>query len=258
MFWRWLPIHVGRRYLAALVVGLAVVAQVHATRAFDQVVHHSLVYAAAVANGFTPDEAAIVANGSYSLDDNDATTAFSSSLLREELRSPNAFNLPHMRSAQVFHALSSPQNRRLVQAAHIERIRGAMAEAGNQRGTPAYNRALLYLGQYLHFVGDTFVHPNDPLLGHFLNGHRPDRADLNPRIVSLALSSFSRELGDFRNGRISGRPVPQSLAAATALAAPQTLSSDAKTDRVLRDVARAVNDAWATTYAPEQVSVRRF
>jgi hypothetical protein len=56
---------------------------------------------------------------------------------------------------------------------------------------------MVRFGQYLHFVADLAVHPNDPLIGHGIRGHDPDRADLHAdkmRIFHFSGSSSSGEL----------------------------------------------------------------
>jgi len=248
--------------------------------AFDQVVHHSLVYAAAIANGLSPEDAAIVANGSYSLDENDTTTAFSMSLLSDEARAAidrlprgielpmkiieELIELPHMRSGQVFHALSSPQNRKFVQQAHLRRINRVLTDP-NEPGTPEQKRkrALLYLGEYLHFVGDTVVHPNEPLLGHALEGHVPDRGDLNFHAVMLALGLFGREITEFQrvlndpHAAMSFQWLPESSDDAAKRAIPPRLAGTDQGQRLLVDVGKAVADSWQRTY-PEYRNLCAF
>lgn len=246
--------------LRATLLIAATVGLVSHARAFDQVVHHSLVYAAAVANGFPPEEAAIIANGSYSLDENDSTTAFSLSLMGKEIKEHDGplHELPHMRSGQVFHALTLPENRERIQRAHLERIERALAEARIPGASPQKRaRALLYLGEYLHFVGDTVVHPNESALGHFVHGHLPDRGELSRAAVMHALSLFSNELRAFSNARTTGQGLPvQRLPltpeASAARPIPARLAQDDAAHGMLVRVADSVAQSWARTYPEEQ------
>jgi len=253
---------------AALIAGASAPA-----RAFDQVIHHSLVYAAAIANGMPPPEAAIVANASFSLDKNDTTIAFSETLLPAELMdalrglpigkelprelAERFIELPHMRSGQVFHALTTPENRRIIQEAHLRRINRALTSS-SEPGTPDQRRrrALLYLGEYLHFVGDTVVHPNDPLLGHGPGGHTPDRGDLNREAVMRALALFAREITAFRQSgatrtQIPVQPLPRDQKDSYP-PLPARLGSTELNHRLALEAGNAVADSWERTYVGYQ------
>ena len=221
-----------------------------AAMAFDEVVHYAVVYAVAIANGLSPEDATLVATASYSLDENDATTAYSESLRTQEIRSlrpsTSLSELPHMRSGQVFHALTSEENRRKIEAAHIARIRRVRNDIG-EPGTPEQKRQreLLYFGQYLHFVADLVVHPNDPFLGHAAEnklGISPDRADLFPDKMQIAIALLGEKIREFGTRDI--RPTPP----ARLREFPRELHPNREIDFALRRVAGAVMESYARSY----------
>jgi hypothetical protein len=220
-----------------------------AAHAFDQVVHYSVIYAAAVANGFSADDAALIANASYSLDDNDTTTAFSLPLVASEIttlpsRPDELAELPHMRSGQVFHALTSSTNREIIEQGHLERIKRVLNDP-REPGTPAQKRkrALLYFGEYMHFVADLVVHPNDPFLGHAEEGHTPDRGDLNPDAIRIALGIVSKKMSDFRDQKPLEPTRHEDLTRI-----PDRIGNTPDAGRVLGEVVRTVRDSWTRTY----------
>lgn len=239
-----------RRAISFVLAVLAVLAQ--PAMGFDRVIHYDLVYAIAIANGFSPVDAALIARGSQSLDDNQSTTAFEWPLVGKEMKDVGMGNgsleeLPHMKSGQVFHALT--KNRDLIEKLHIERIERALADPGISR-----ERRLLYLGEYLHFVGDEVVHPTDPLLGHFTEGHFPDRSDLSPGSLLVVTGVLNDKLQAYRQDEASGGE-SHALTPTTAeqfTRIPGQLSADPNADRLLHKVVQTVVDSWTRTYPNER------
>jgi hypothetical protein len=167
-------------------------------------------------SGYTPADAQIIARGSQSLDDNATTTAFAdvvvdASRLHRELhevatldRAPD--EITHMLPSQVFHGLTSDDNRATVEQMHIERLRRYHAQGG---GSPDARRRteLVYLGEYLHLVADEVVHPHDPMIGHFAEGHSPDRAETNPAKLLNAITLIREKLDEYGGaGGHAGNP----------------------------------------------------
>jgi hypothetical protein len=233
--------------------GLLLVALTIASRpaaAFDRILHYDLVYAAALVHGFSREEAGIIASACYSLDDNDSTTAYSGTLIANEFKAlPDNYDklseLPHMRSGQVFHALAPQDIRETVEKAHLARLHRAH-EDRREPGTAEQKRMreLLYFGQYLHFVGDLVVHPDNSFVGHALLGEESDRADRHPDQVRIAMALISERLRDFHEGRLPSAPVdPRSLAVT-----PKLLDKEPSVDHVLEQAARAASESWGRTY----------
>ncbi len=241
--------------LRVSLLSLFLVLPLGAANAFDQVVHYSVVYAVAIANGFSPADAALIANASYSLDDNDATTAFSGSLIAEEMkalpgRQGGLTELPHMRSGQVFHALTSAENRQAIEQAHLDRIQRALNDP-REPGTPEQKRqrALVYLGEYMHFAADLVVHPTDPFLGHGPQGHVPDRGDIDPGSVRLAVAILGERMREFRDGKPIQHTQPSDFTRI-----PGSFGGTPESDHVLNDVVHAVSESWARTYPASGLS----
>jgi len=165
---------------------------------YDETGHETVLYATARTWGFTPEDAAILANSSQSLDEQDSTTAFSFGKALQEgadwarlrLTLPDA---PHMVTGQMFHALT--EHREEVERRHHERIARAM-EGGHRK------LALFYMGQYLHFVADEVVHPKKPMFGHFLQGHRPDEGENNPAQLRAMIALVGEKLQSFKANRV--------------------------------------------------------
>jgi hypothetical protein len=222
-------------------------------RAFDRVVHYDVVYAVAIANHFSPHDAAIIARASQSLDDNLSTTAFDPKLLPKEIGQVASgevalSELPHMRSGQVFHALT--EERTLVEQAHIARIEAALHDPNI-----SHDRQLLYLGEYLHFVADVVVHPTDPMLGHAREGHEPDRADLNPEKLTIATALLDEKVRAFQQDSESGDAQHPALVPTQPIEierVPDRLYyGDPDKAKLLNQVDKAVVDSWARTYPSE-------
>lgn len=178
-------------------------------RRYDESGHHAVVYALARLGDFSPADASLLADASQSLDENDATTAFSMSKLLASARpllDAAAFDLkhgtssslaalrdlPHMISGQGMHALTG--HREAVERWHVARIEKARS-AGRE------DMAKLYFGQYLHFVADAVVHPKDPFLGHVEKGHDPDRPEGEK--LRLMMTLVSRKMAEFKTGSLT-------------------------------------------------------
>ena len=201
--------------------------------AYDKAGHYVLLYAIAVINGFSPQDAALIASGSQSLDENEVTTAFSLPKFGKEMAEAWSYytggeaeyepaDMPHMASGQVFHALT--EHRELVENTHLRRL-GSLSGPGlteQQR-----RRRLLYLGQYLHFVADEVVHPTDPMWGHASEGTVPDQIDTDPVNLRAMITLISFKLQQFNP---SGPRLPADTRSAS-----------------LEIVARAIEDTWKPT-----------
>jgi hypothetical protein len=244
------------RYLRLVLVAAAWFGlQSAPVHAFDEVFHYTMVYAAAAAMGFSREEADVIARASYSLDDNDSTTAFSVTLLGREgievgRQQYKLVNAPHMQSGQVFHALS--EQRSMIEQAHLARIRRVFNDP-QEPGTSdqKHLRQLVYLGEYLHFVADMVVHPKDPFLGHGPQGHFPDRADLHPDQLRIALHLMSEKVQEFREGQQSGGRGLRATAPAELTKVP-TRIVDAANNQMLEQVAQSVADSWEKSYPKDR------
>lgn len=232
-----------KRTRLAVALGLCGLLAIAPAAAYDRVVHYDVVYAVAVANGFSAADASLIARASQGLDDNTEVTAFEWGLIgREAIEvatsevSPS--ELDHQKSGQVFHALT--KHRDVVEKAQIERIRGATDR----------QRQLVYLGQYLHFVADEVVHPHDPLAGHGPKGHRPDRADLDRDKLRITIGLFNQKLSGFQNEGSGSLTVttPKQL-----VRTPERLNDAPRTNLMLEQVVAKVEDSWTRTYALEGV-----
>lgn len=202
-------------FLLGLALTLCAGAAVPA-KAYDESVHHALVYALARANGFSVDEAQLIADASQSADENDTTTTFSMSLFLGRESGYSALkgiseaplqpvvsairDLPHVPQGQVWHATASPAVRETVERAHIARLR-ALREDTSYRGTPQEKRRLelVYLGQYLHLVADMVVHPTgNPIAGHAEGRDLPDRPGTNERKLYDAVALVNAKLVQYQ------------------------------------------------------------
>jgi hypothetical protein len=246
---------VKRAIRIAVLLSLTVLVSLPA-RAFDRVVHYDVVYAVAIANGFSQQDATIIARASQSLDDNLSTTAFDTKLIPKEIAQVASGEvtlpeLPHMRAGQVFHALT--ENRTQVEEAHIARIEAALRDP-NVSG----DRRLLYLGEYLHFVADVAVHPTDPMWGHAAEGHKTDRADLNPEKLTIATALLDEKVQQYIKDRDSGGADHPALVPTQPVEierVPDRLFyGDPEKARLLNSVDKAVVDSWTRTYPTETVS----
>lgn len=216
------------RSLAAALVALALTAS--AARAGDEPEHRHMIQALAQAAGFSAEAAKVIADGSWSMDKNPATTAFgggqdavdvalaggavmrdpayATALLTDdraldaELFRPGG-RLARIGPAALMHSLVHDPRRRpgdpikpgLDAAYHRylrEQVRGLEG-----RGVPSGDVArvrLLLAGQYIHQFVDTFVHPEDPLVGHAAAGHTPDQAWANAARLKAAAFVTLKEL----------------------------------------------------------------
>ncbi|MDB5421280.1 MAG: hypothetical protein JWR59_1227, partial [Brevundimonas sp.] len=118
------------------------------------------------------------------------------------------------------------------------------------------DRRLLYLGEYLHVVADSVVHPENPLLGHFLKGHRPDRADLDPNSLTIVTGLLDQKIMAFRKDQASPGST-QSALAPTQQADLDRIRNrpfygDPRKARFYGQVDHAIVDSWTRSYPNEQ------
>jgi hypothetical protein len=213
---------------AALLLGGATIP----AATYDETGHSTVLYAVARRLEFSPEDAAILANSSQSLDEHDATTAFSVSKAGAELvdwasRKMLLEDAPHMRSGQTFHALTG--HRAEVERQHQLRIARAVG-SGNRK------LALFYMGQYLHFEADSVVHPTDSLLGHFWERHHPDRGEENPAHLRAMMALVQQKMTEFKTDGVPRPTDPDTLA--------QWKKQPPLLDPVLEQVAAAVAGSW--------------
>jgi tetratricopeptide (TPR) repeat protein len=214
------------RITAALVlVGLLAVS-CRPGEAGDQPEHRHMVYALGVAAGFTPAEAKVVADGSWSIDNNDATLALKGGLratedvsdyvrFRANVTTDNAYaarllgdnaaldheifsprgGLARIGPAALMHSLmrdprghAGDPNTPGLDAAYRDYIREQARELRATGHAPADVKTtqLLLVGQHMHQLVDSFVHPQDPILGHVVERHGPDYAVNNPDAYARA------------------------------------------------------------------------
>jgi len=222
--------------------------------AFDQVLHSDVTYAVALANGFKPEEAALIANAAQSVDDNPSTAALNMGLLAKEAKEVASGNvklseLPHMRSGQVFHALAGEEARQVAEQAHLQRIERVLTDP-HEPGSleQKERRRLVYIGEYLHFLSDTVVHPSDSLVGHASKGSDLDRGDRHEQSMRTAISLMNQQLERLHQGEALA-PTPPMASVRT----PGVLDRDPEKNRLLEDVSKAVVTSWSKTYANEVV-----
>ncbi len=176
--------------------------------AYDEAGHYAVVYAIARTCGYSVEESSLIANASQSLDDNDATTAFSFTKLWDDKKNaldPNNFS--YLKNGQVFHSLANDDNRALVEQKHIERIM-ALGGSVNTEGMTYQeqvlqrdkrNLSLIYLGQYLHLVADEIVHPRSTTpFGHGGEGHEPDHPENDPEKLAKMMLIVKEKLEAFK------------------------------------------------------------
>ena len=164
-------------------------------QAYDETAHHTILYAIALTNKLSQEDAALLANASQSLDENDTTNALPTNV-------KGFLDMTHASRGQVFHALTSPENRKIVEKAYVKRINRAISDAHrNPHDRTKKNRALLYLGQYLHFVADEVVHPHEPIIGHAPT-KKPDRIDSDAYKVRIMAHLMQDKIRQFQRGRI--------------------------------------------------------
>lgn len=222
-------------------------------RAFDTSVHYTVVYAVAVLAGYAPDDAQTIARASQSLDENSSTTAFDG---KERLRR-DAWDLATLSKlpedytwgapSQVFHSLTSDENRAIASQAHVERLQRYRAESRGDATVGRRNMELVYLGEYLHFVADMFVHPRDPLFGHVDKGHAQDRPNLqrDPLIEAVAAMKGVLDQYGAANGGTGNpqavRPVPPEAVGRD----PGRIDFNPYQEGRFRLLAQTVSDSWA-------------
>jgi len=219
--------------------------------AFDKVAHHIVLYRVVIDAGLPPEEAELIANASQSLDENDSTTAFSFGKIPSEAmdltrgamdwKLAKTFrNLPHMKNGQVFHAMTSPENRQIIEQYHLRRIQQLSTNptaVGTREQTR--RRELLYLGQYLHFVADEVVHPDNPLIGHAMEGTKPDHVDTDAHKLRTMMALMRHKLVKFKAGELP-------------MTHPSQLKNPiAPLSTKLEKVASAVENAWRPEFCNE-------
>lgn len=196
----------------------------------DEAEHLYMIQALAAVAGFSPQEAKIIADGSWSMDKNPSTTAFrglpsvvevafaGGAVIRDpefaqrlltdnrtldtELFSPTG-RLARIGPAALIHSLMhdprQPPGVAIkpgLDAAYHRYIREQI-QRFEVDGLAAADRKtirLLLIGQYIHQFVDAFVHPEDPLIGHVLAGHAPDQAWANPTKFKQAAFYALKEL----------------------------------------------------------------
>ena len=182
--------------------------------AYDEAGHHAIVYAMARNMGYTVKEAALIADASQSLDDHDVTTAFSWSKVITDYAGTN-WNVPlnekpYIINGQVYHALTNPENRSLIEQLHINRINNI--QSSNLPPDEKRKLSLIYMGQYLHFVADEVVHPaSTTITGHaveniansFVSGIGPDLPESDPNKLKRMMLTMQDRLADFRDNALS-------------------------------------------------------
>ena len=187
----------------------------------DMPEHYHLIYAAMLAAGFGPKEAKIIADASWSVDQNPDTLAirdrkkpdiddtealigiFSDPNLARQLSTGNAkidelifTPLPEANKqgwasrfapAMVLHGLMT--GREQMDIVFPKYFKEETKALNNKKVDADTLRTvqLILLGQYMHQVIDRFVHPMDPVMGHGLKGHLPDLAIHQPANYEAAI-----------------------------------------------------------------------
>ena len=173
--------------------------------AYDEAGHHAIVYAIARTAGYSVKEAALIADASQSLDDNDATTAFSFSKLWDDLKNHgvNYKEYSYVKNGQVFHALADETNRNRIEQIHIDRM-DALERSGLDEAKKRTLK-LIYLGEYLHFVADEVVHPAATTFsGHAWEVHTPDRPETDEAKLKRMMITVQGKLIEYKQtGAIS-------------------------------------------------------
>lgn len=208
----------GRRILS-LVFAIGVVCLMSTeARAGEEPEHYHLVYTLARAVGFNHTEAQLIASASWSVDTNADTTAFQVArgdvqktitffatnydpkgepgrVASSELFSEGGF-LHHAPLGVMFHALAGEEDRSVIDTYWKQIVGGA-------RDTDR----LILTGMYLHFVVDRFCHPGEAIVGHFFDGHGPDRAINHPTQFTNAAIAAIPILTDARRNTGSGKDI---------------------------------------------------
>jgi len=226
---------------------------------YDESVHFALIQALALERGFSKQEAALIANASQSIDDQTSTTAYDRGLITQEGKDWKAGtyaleDLPHMRSGQLFHALTATENRPVIEQMHIDRLRQVRESPEYKNGTEERRQQLrrlelVYVGQYLHFVADSVVHPHNPLIGHLLEGDWPDRAQNAPDKLLCTIRIVSEKLGQYKAADGPGTLKPTPVNDLTAPAPELT--------KMQQELADALKNAWLPTKAESQEKAKR-
>ena len=195
-----------RRKLIQAIAALALAVTLASDcRAGDELEHRHLTYIVARAIGFSPEEAEIISAASWSMDENDQTVAYtntealkSAAMLRGnvpaqkpvatsgDLKDVFKFSDYPLRGFAI-HALASPGARDAMRAHYTQEVQREIAEGKRMD-------ALVHAGMLVHFIVDCYVHPQDPLVGHFLEAHDPDYAIRRPQQFTAATEDTYRTL----------------------------------------------------------------
>jgi tetratricopeptide (TPR) repeat protein len=202
----------------------------------DEPEHRPLIYALAITAGFSPEEAKVIADGSWSMDRNKSTLAlqegfkgkiddfenimiamlmvatdpeYADELLNhkspalDKLLFSEDSLLARVGPAAFIHSLvadprqkQGDKNQPTLDAAYRKYIREqsqGLQNSGKSEETVKRVKLLL-IGQYMHQLVDSFVHPHDPLLGHLRKLHGPDYAIHNEAAFGQAAFKALRAL----------------------------------------------------------------
>jgi hypothetical protein len=203
-----------QRFVLALMLVLAVlVSQSAPVPAYEIDVHFYLTYVLARLAGLADPEAWLVARADQSLDDNNATTAFTFPLpprnYREHGRHWHALNVGQAAVMQRFKALQ-------CRADVSETFDRAVRTTCERQISAVSVGGLIALGQFLHYYQDTYAHsraaeltsgwiPYGATFGHLFQGIQPDLIPNRPMLaqrmaldVFAALKQFAAEHGKMR------------------------------------------------------------
>ncbi|MDP7018699.1 MAG: hypothetical protein QGG36_23065 [Pirellulaceae bacterium] len=178
--------------------------------------HRHMIAALAHAVGFSDRDAKVISDGSWSMDENAATLAFRSldpdavdyvkhrvkvttdgqyaqSLLQSDAEFDKTYldpkgSMSRIGPSSIVHSLmSDPRGRGDANTPGLDHAFHSYIRDQSQQlraDGASLNRTreaqLLLYGQYMHQVVDSFVHPHEPIQGHALQGHAPDRAITHP------------------------------------------------------------------------------
>lgn len=172
-----------------------------AAQAYEKDVHFSLTFAVSRMAGFTYTEALEIASANERVDENDTTAA--SMVIAFEKDSFEA------RKRRNWHALDDSR-----EAVMIRRDELWTRAAGGKN--------LVYFGQYLHFLQDTFSHrevkgeewkPYGWSIGHAMKGHQPDRVPADLKLAEEMTLATLEAASRFRSEVLLLEPLKWDAAA---------------------------------------------
>jgi hypothetical protein len=167
--------------------------------------------------GFNPDGAEVVSASSWSMDENELTVATPSNSERNyavfTLRGRTDTDRPLSNVASLqqvfktvdypvrgfaFHALATPEAWDAMRSHYAQQLHQEIA-AGKRVA------ALVHAGMLVHFIVDSYVHPEEPLLGHLLEGHDLDYAIRKPRefIAATEVALLVQQTERCQSGRLA-------------------------------------------------------